>query len=45
MKKRMITTEFTEEDQKIEGNLRPQLLSEYVGQERAKEMLDILDNN
>ena len=41
MKKRMIATEFTEEDQKIEGSLRPQQLSEYVGQEKAKEMLDI----
>ena len=41
MNKRMITTEFTEEDQKIEGTLRPQLLEEYVGQKKAKEMLEV----
>ena len=41
MKKRMITADFTEEDQKIEGSLRPQSFKEYVGQEKAKEMLSI----
>ena len=34
--KRVITTEVTNEDQKIENNLRPQLLSDYIGQEKAK---------
>lgn len=29
MAKRIITTENLEEDSKIEGQLRPQLLSEY----------------
>ena len=32
MAKRIITTENLEEDSKIEGQLRPQLLSEYIGQ-------------
>ncbi len=41
MEKRMITTEFMEEDVHIEGNLRPQALREYIGQEKLKSMLDI----
>lgn len=41
MAKRIITTENLEEDSKIEGQLRPQLLSEYVGQEKAKKTLSI----
>ena len=41
MAKRIITTENLEEDSKIEGQLRPQLLSEYIGQEKAKKMLGI----
>ena len=41
MEKRMITTDFTEEDIHIEGNLRPHTLKEYIGQERLKGMLDI----
>ena len=32
MAKRMITTEFTKEDEKIETSLRPQRLGEYIGQ-------------
>ena len=36
MAKRIITTDITEEDQKNEGSLRPKLLSDYVGQEKAK---------
>lgn len=41
MKKRIITTENLEEDVKIENHLRPQLLKEYIGQEKAKETLKI----
>lgn len=41
MAKRIITTENLEEDSKIEGQLRPQLLSEYIGQEKAKKTLSI----
>ncbi len=41
MAKRMITTDFTEEDKKIEGSLRPQLLSSYIGQEKVKENLKV----
>ena len=41
MAKRIITTDITEEDQKNEGSLRPKLLSDYVGQEKAKGNLQI----
>ena len=41
MKKRIITTEKLEEDLKIENHLRPQLLKDYIGQEKAKETLKI----
>ena len=41
MAKRLITTELMEEDKRIEGSLRPQLLSEYIGQEKAKSNLKI----
>ena len=41
MKKRIITTENLEEDLKIENHLRPQLLKDYIGQEKAKETLQI----
>lgn len=41
MGKRIITTETLEEDQKIENHLRPQYLKDYIGQEKAKKMLDI----
>ena len=41
MKKRIITTENLEEDFKIENSLRPQLLKDYIGQEKAKETLKI----
>ena len=37
--RRIITTEESEEDIRIEGTLRPQHLSEYIGQERAKSCL------
>lgn len=39
--RRIITTDVVEEDVRLEPNLRPQLLSEYVGQERAKNNLKI----
>ena len=38
---RIITTENLEEDIKIEGQLRPQHLTEYIGQEKAKKTLGI----
>jgi Holliday junction DNA helicase RuvB len=41
MERRIITTEVTEEDAKIEPNLRPQLLSEYIGQSKIKENMKI----
>lgn len=41
MKRRIITTENLEEDIKIENHLRPQLLKDYIGQEKAKEVLKI----
>lgn len=41
MKRRIITTENIEEDLKIENHLRPQLLKDYIGQEKAKEMLKV----
>lgn len=41
MGKRIITTENLEEDVKIENHLRPQLLKDYIGQEKAKETLSI----
>ena len=34
MERRIITTEATEEDVRIETTLRPQCLSDYVGQEK-----------
>ena len=37
----MITTEFTEEDRQIEGNLRPLLLKDYIGQEKVKTNLNV----
>ncbi len=41
MPKRMIETGFTQEDVSIEFSLRPQTLKEYIGQEKAKESLQI----
>ena len=41
MARRILTTENLEEDVKIENHLRPQLLSDYIGQEKAKETLKI----
>lgn len=41
MGKRIITTENLEEDIKIEGELRPQFLKDYIGQKKAKETLKV----
>lgn len=41
MEKRIITTDVMEEDLRTEGNLRPQFLSDYIGQEKAKSNLKI----
>ena len=41
MSRRIITTENLEEDSKIENHPRPQLLQDYVGQEKTKETLKI----
>lgn len=41
MGKRIITTENLEEDIKIEGELRPLYLKEYIGQEKTKQTLEI----
>ena len=41
MSRRIMTTENLEEDVKIENHLRPQLLEDYIGQAKAKEMLKI----
>lgn len=41
MGQRIIETSITEEDQKIEGSLRPQSMDDYIGQTKAKETLRI----
>lgn len=41
MAKRMITTEFTQEDAKIETGLRPQYLIDYIGQKKVKDNLKV----
>lgn len=41
MPKRMIETDITEEDVKIEGSLRPRKLDDYIGQSKVKENLKI----
>lgn len=41
MERRIITTEFIDEDIKIENSLRPKLLCEYIGQESVKNNLKI----
>lgn len=41
MSRRIITTENLEEDIKIENHLRPQLLEDYIGQEKAKDTLKV----
>ena len=41
MAKRTISTEFTAEDAKLESTLRPQRLTDYIGQQKIKENLAI----
>ena len=41
MDRRIITTDFTSEDVKIENNLRPSSLDEYIGQTAIKENLKV----
>lgn len=41
MSRRIMTTENLEEDVRTENHLRPQLLEDYIGQAKAKEMLKI----
>ena len=41
MTKRIITTEFVDEDIKIENHLRPQRLDDYIGQEKVRQTLKI----
>ena len=41
MERRIIETEITEEDRRIEGGLRPQTLDDYIGQEKVKKNLRI----
>ncbi|MEG0368878.1 MAG: AAA family ATPase, partial [Hungatella sp.] len=41
MERRVITTELTEEDKKVESHLRPQSLAEYIGQEKLKTTLKV----
>ena len=40
-KKRVISTQIQEEDLKVEKSLRPQHLTEYIGQEKAKDNLSV----
>ncbi len=39
MEKRVISTQVQDEDIKIEKNLRPQTLDDYIGQQKAKKNL------
>lgn len=41
MANRVIETKLLEEDIKLEGSLRPQNLQDYIGQQKAKEVLSI----
>ncbi len=41
MERRIINTDLTEEDSRVESNLRPQSLREYIGQEKLKSTLQI----
>ena len=41
MTDRMISTQILPEDVRIENNLRPELFSEYIGQEKAKNNLKV----
>lgn len=41
MEKRVISTQVLEEDNRIESNLRPQTLNDYIGQQKVKNNLKI----
>ena len=41
MKDRIITTEVMEADLELEGGLRPEILADYIGQERLKKQMSI----
>lgn len=41
MAKRMITTDLIEEDKTVENHLRPQLLDDYIGQNKVKNNLKV----
>lgn len=41
MERRIITTQLEENENMLENHLRPQHLSEYIGQEKAKEILKV----
>lgn len=41
MARRIIATELIEEDIKLEGTLRPQMLKDYIGQQKAKANLKV----
>ncbi|MFT4105985.1 MAG: Holliday junction branch migration DNA helicase RuvB [Lacrimispora sp.] len=41
MERKIITTEITEEDRRIEPNLRPSCLAEYIGQEKIRSNLKV----
>jgi len=41
MGKRIITTDLTDEDKKVDNTLRPQKLDDYIGQTKAKGNLKV----
>ncbi|MCD8330206.1 MAG: Holliday junction branch migration DNA helicase RuvB [Lachnospiraceae bacterium] len=41
MERRIINTELIEEDSRIENTLRPQLLADYIGQDKIKQNLKV----
>lgn len=41
MERRVISTEFTDEDMKIESGLRPESLRDYIGQDKVKKNLKV----
>jgi holliday junction DNA helicase RuvB len=42
MKERLVSPQMTEEEQMVEGSLRPRRLAEYIGQDKIKDNLSIL---
>ena len=41
MERKIISTDVSEEEKKIETSLRPKKLDEYIGQSRIKEMMKV----